>query len=132
MRVAVLGSRNIHDREFVFNKLSSIYAGLQRKGHRQFTFLYGGDKGVSRLTSDWVNRSISQGLDIEPIIFEPYHLLNRRSKFDSRNFYYRNLQMLNNADLVIIFWDNQSGETARAVDKTKEAGKPLVLVEYQT
>ena len=84
----------------------------------------GGASGPDSLAKAYAK---THGLDF--IEFLPYFRLEKGGKFDARDFYIRNMQIIDNCDKVLAFWDGESKGTRHALDYALKTGKPVMIIK---
>ena len=103
MKVCVVGSRSLDSAEKVLPIIDKFIKDLPTSS---ITFLIGSAKGVDPLSKHYAH---SRGHDV--VEFLPYHLLDTSVEFDSKYFFIRTKQMIDNADRVLAIWDTKSKGT---------------------
>lgn len=115
MKIAVVGSRNFKDKDFVEKTVCKV---LQNGD----TFVSGGARGVD----SWAEDSIEiletgiHNFEIKRKIFKP-----EWDKYGKRAGFLRNKLIVDEADKVIAFWDGKSKGTKHSIDLAIQAGKPV-------
>ena len=109
MKIAVVGSREFKDKEFVENMMPEIL----RTG--KYQLISGGARGVD----SWAE-GMAKFLGCECIIFKPDW-----DKYGKRAGFLRNELIINEADKVVAFWDGESKGTKHSIDLAIKAGKPI-------
>ena len=109
MQVAVIGSRGFDDYELVSKTLSNIDITL---------LISGGAKGSDSLGERYANEN-----NIETLIFKPDW-----EKHGKAAGMIRNTDIVNNAELIIAFWDEISKGTKDSITKAKKLGKKILVV----
>jgi len=109
MKVAVIGSRSFDDYEKVKETLSKIDITL---------LISGGAKGADLLGERYAKEN-----NIETKIFYPDW-----EKHGKRAGFLRNTDIIENAELVVAFWDQSSKGTLDSINKTKEQNKKLIII----
>lgn len=113
MKIAVSGSRPIHDREAVFKILDSFFSG-----RKSFEIVVGDARGVDRLVREWASlREVK--LHVCRAEWERY---GRRAGF------VRNEKMAKIADELLAVWDGKSSRTAHMVITMHRQRKPVKVV----
>lgn len=125
MKVAIFGSLNISvDQENkVLKLLEEEFTALRNPSNdygRAFSILSGGATGVQSVIPDFVHVF---GYDL--IVFKPWTQVSRKlekqatssGKFDPIYFFFRNIQIVDNADIVLIF---DTGDKCAEVDRVRE------------
>lgn len=107
MKVAVIGSRNI-----VVDNIGLYLPGGVTE------IISGGAKGVDTCAADYAK---AQGIPL--LLFLPqYKLYGRAAPF------IRNRAIVDEADMVLAFWDGKSSGTKYTMDYARKLGKKVVLV----
>lgn len=109
MRVAVIGSRGFNDYEKVKETLSKINITL---------LVSGGAKGADLLGERYAKEN-----NIETKIFIPDW-----DKHGKKAGFLRNTDIIENAELVVAFWDGESKGTLDSINKTKKQNKKLIII----
>ena len=102
MKVAIVGSRNIKPfdlRKYLTMPITEIVSG--------------GAKGVDSYAEEY---ALKNGIKIKKILPE-YEKYSRNAPLK------RNVEIINYADIVLIFWDGESKGTKFVIDKCKALGK---------
>lgn len=108
MKVAVIGSRSFHNYEMLKNVLSKYHISL---------IISGGAKGADSLAETYAREN-----DIETLIFKPDW-----DKHGKSAGYIRNIDIIENSDLVIAFWDGKSKGTKHSIDLAKKGNKKIII-----
>jgi len=122
MRLCIIGSRSITDPLFVFQSIEKF---VREHCVGQPTFISGGAKGVDSLTKRYAN---DKGYDF--VEFLPYHLVDKEVEYNSRYFFARNRQMIQNADKVLALWDEESTGTLHAIRYSQKMGVPVMVIKH--
>jgi predicted Rossmann fold nucleotide-binding protein DprA/Smf involved in DNA uptake len=132
MKIAVVGSREFKDKEFVKKSVLKFF----KSGD---IFISGGAKGVDRWAEEAINRfsaDFPNSDSIEKKIYlpdwdnlaHPDAVIKTRpdgTKYDAKAGYRRNKLIVDEADVVVAFWDGKSKGTKHSIDLAIEAGKPV-------
>jgi hypothetical protein len=110
MKVAVIGSRDFNDYEEVKQTLLTINITL---------LVSGGAKGADSLGERYAKEH-----NIETKIFLPDW-----DKYGKKAGFLRNTDIINEAELIIAFWDGQSKGTKDSIDKAEKKGKKVVIIK---
>ena len=106
MRVAIVGSRNLKvdklDR-YLPNETTEIVSG--------------GARGIDTCARQWANSHSIKLTEFLP----DYEKYGRSAPLR------RNITIIQNADLVLAFWDQKSRGTKFVIDKCKELGVPVKI-----
>lgn len=121
MKVCVVGSRSLNSADKVLPIIDKFVKELPSS---TITFLLGSAKGVDPLSKHYAH---SHGHDV--VEFLPYHLLDTSVEFDSKYFFIRTKQMLDNADRVLAIWDTKSKGTHYAIKYTQKLEKPIMIIK---
>jgi|SaaInl3SG_22_DNA_1037383.scaffolds.fasta_scaffold08441_3 predicted Rossmann fold nucleotide-binding protein DprA/Smf involved in DNA uptake len=121
MKVCVVGSRSLTSADKVLPIIDKFVTELPSSN---VTFLIGSAKGVDPLSKHYAH---SHGHDV--VEFLPYHLLDSSVEFNSKYFFIRTKQMLDNADAVLAIWDTKSKGTHYAIKYTQKLEKPIMIIK---
>jgi hypothetical protein len=111
MRVAVIGSRSFNDYEKLKEVLSKIDITL---------LVSGGASGADKLGEQYANEH-----NIPTKIFLPDW-----EKYGKRAGFLRNSDIINECELVVAFWDNNSKGTKDSIDKAEKQGKKVLIISF--
>jgi hypothetical protein len=111
MKVAVIGSRSFNDYERLKDTLSKIDVSL---------LVSGGANGADKLGEQYANEN-----NIPTKIFLPDW-----EKHGKAAGFLRNTDIINEADLVVAFWDQQSNGTRDSIQKAEKQGKKVMIVTF--
>lgn len=130
MKVAIVGSRSITDRDWLGYHLDKLADTLCHEatlsdGSDTLTIMSGGAKGVDTYVQEFANM---EGFDF--VLFKPYHLVDNREKYRPRFFFARNKQLVDNADHVVVFWDGVSSGTESVIELAKARKKNLTVIRW--
>ena len=67
--------------------------------------------------------------EIDIVNFLPYHLQDGQASFNSKYFFVRTKQILNNADKLLALWDTHSKGTEYAIKYAQKLGIPVKVVK---
>lgn len=101
MKIGVVGSRSIHD----YDEISKILNTLKID-----TIVSGGAQGVDKLAEKYATKN-----NIPVEIYLPQY-----DKYGRRATYFRNLQIVQNSDMIIAFWDGESKGTQMTIEIAKK------------
>lgn len=116
MKIAVIGSRNFDD----FELLEQTIAKRLDSKFKDITVVSGGANGADKLGEKFADK-----YGLEKLIFPADW-----DTFGKRAGMIRNVDIINNADIVFAFWDGKSNGTKHGIGLAKEAGKELILVTF--
>jgi len=123
MRILITGARSIDDRD-------NIFAHLDMLLHAEDNFpqvdvlLSGGQKGVDRLVEEYAKAN-----DLPFILFKPYNLLDSKAPHNTRYYFVRNKQQVDNADWVIVFSDGVDAGTEDVINYARKRAKSLTIID---
>lgn len=112
MKVAIVGSRSFSNYTLLTKYLSRL--------PKIELIISGGARGADQLGEKWAE---TQG--IKTLIFKP----NWRRHGKSAGII-RNREIVNNADMVIAFWDGQSKGTRHTVEIARKKGLTVEVVPF--
>ncbi len=112
MKVAVIGSRSFNDYKLLSETLDKI----------KITLLISG----SALGADTLGEQYAKENDIETKIFLPDWEKHGRAAGMIRN-----TDIVNESEVVIVFWDGSSRGSADSINKAKKLNKKLIIIDYE-
>ena len=112
MKLAVVGSRNYHDREFAFDVLDAY-----REGREITSLVSGGAKGADSLATEYAN---IHNIPIEVILPD-------WDKHGKSAGFIRNVDIWNTSDEGVAFWDGISKGTEHSFGLARKQGKMLTI-----
>lgn len=124
MRIAIIGSRFIENKEWVSSVISQTVSVADEK-HGVVSLVSGGSEGVNSFVHEWAKEN-----SYDSYMFKPHFLLDSKAEYAPRDFFTRYRQVIDNADSVIVIRLKQKEEPDLlfAVEyATKKGKKPLVL-----
>ena len=119
MKLGILGSRSITDDALVL-KLVDKYV----KELKPSCILMGAAKGPDPAISHY-----AQSHNIDIVRFLPYHLIDVTANFDSKYFFIRTKQIVNNSDHLLVFWDTLSKGTQYAIRYAQKIDIPVTVIK---
>lgn len=121
MKIAVIGDEVVKDRDSVFLKIANA---IDLAGFKNNTILTGISKGVESVALDVAYR---RGFD--SIVFRATHELDKRMKESDRSVFLKYLQILENADRVVVVQrEQEENPLAGVIEFAKRRAIPVVLV----
>lgn len=124
MRIGIIGSRGVTNDDVVRVAMQGIVGPLQ-DDCVPLTFLGGGSKGSERIAAEWASE---EGYDY--ILFKPYNFVDTSADHDPKYFFYRNKQIVDNADAVVIFLEDHENGVKKTIDYIKNrTSKPYVVFD---
>lgn len=128
MKVIIAGGRDFNDAEILKKSVEKILGNfcvqckiLHEGCTNCFEIVSGKAKGADTLGEEYAN---SHGLTIK-------HFPADWAMFGGNAGYVRNTQMANYADALIAFWDGKSSGTKDMINKSKEKGLIVNVLNYQ-
>ena len=129
-KVAVVGSRSFKNYNFLSEQLTEIFKKLS---YEDVIIVSGGSGGADTLAEQYANEN---GLDTRIIkadwkdMSEP--CVVKRNTYGTYNAlagFKRNKVVVDEADLIIAFWDGRSHGTADMIAAAKNEGKHLMVID---
>jgi len=119
MKISFFGQRNFKNDSFIKENIDRLLSEMAEHRNECVTVLWGGAQGAQTIAYDYLKT------EYDTVKFKPWTTVSRKlykeesqkGKFDNNYFFLRNIQIVDNSDLVVIF-DN--GEKDSEVDKVKE------------
>lgn len=120
MKLAIIGSRSIVDDAWTLKAVDKAVKQL-----KPTCILMGAARGPDAAVSHY-----AESHDIDLVRFLPYHLLDPIANFDSKHFFIRTKQIINNADHVLALWDTKSNGTQYAIKYAQKLEIPVNVVKF--
>ena len=120
MKLAIVGSRSIEDDAWTLRTVDKAVKEL-----KPTCILMGAARGPDAAISHY-----AESHDIDLVRFLPYHLLDPVANFDSKHFFIRTKQIINNADHVLALWDTKSSGTQYAIRYAQKLEIPVNVVKF--
>ena len=125
MKIAVVGSRNFYDFPFLRMTVENYFMKIYR--FKRPIFVSGGARGADKDAENFID-FYNQNLE-EKIQKEIY--LPDWDKFGKGAGFIRNRTIIENADLVVAFWNGESKGTKNDIDLAIKMGKPIdIYIRY--
>jgi hypothetical protein len=131
MKVSVFSQRNVTDPAIVDMFLDEVQKQYQDIVVYSPVFLTGGAHGAQQVIYD----ALKENYDF--VVFKPWTQISKKmesiavvdGKFDPTFFFYRNIQIVDNSDLVVIF-DNgdKDAEVYKVKGLCEKKGKQMVVI----
>ena len=112
MKVAVIGSRGFSDYKLMCDTLKKLNIS---------ELISGGADGADSLGEQYAREN-----DIPVKIFFPDWAKNKRMAG-----FIRNTDIVENAELVVAFWDQSSKGTLDSINKAEKLGKKVLIIKYE-
>jgi len=125
MRISCFGARVLSEEQE--KKVLMIWTEL-RKDREWVTYVHGGSKGVQELILKY-EKEIG-GADT--ILFAPWHFVDKGLVFSPKLMLKRNIQILDNSDLVLLFDLEEGNRLAWTEVYCEEHGIDVILIKETT
>ncbi len=112
MKIAVIGSRNFNDYDYLKDKLLIIINDLEN-----CTIISGGARGA-----DSLGERFAKEFKIDTLILKPDW-----EKFGKSAGFLRNKDIIENSDIVCAFWDSKSAGTKHSINLAKKTKKDTFI-----
>ena len=128
MKYAVIGSRDFND----YDLLEKILL----KEEKLETVISGKAPGADRLAAEFAEKHSKELIEYKAKwddLTHPDALIKVNKygkKYDARAGFRRNQLIIDDADVVLAFWDGNSTGTLDALKKAKKAGKITKIIKY--
>jgi len=113
MNIAIVGSRTFNNYELMNKILSNYLPNID-------AIVSGGARGADLLGERFANEN-----GISTIIFKPDW-----KKYKKSAGFIRNRLIVENADIIIAFWDGISRGTAHTIELAKKMNKKIIVIEF--
>lgn len=121
MKIAVVGSRDFKEIELIKCTMYYYFKELHFGCAEKDTFISGGARGVDSLAEKEIDcMNTIMNLKINKRIFLP-----NWDKYGKSAGFIRNKFIVDEADIVLAFWDGSSKGTKHSIDLAVMAGKPV-------
>ena len=114
MKIGIIGSRGFDNVEQVESLIDGVLGPLE-DDCKYVVFLGGGSKGAERLAQDHITGNL--GLDY--VLFKPYNFVDTKVPHDPKYFYFRNKQIVDNSDLLLVFDDGMEKSLTKTISYIK-------------
>tara|TARA_R110001592_G_scaffold50379_7_gene155921 strand:+ start:752 stop:1132 length:381 start_codon:yes stop_codon:yes gene_type:complete len=119
MKLGIIGSRSITNDAFVLKTIHNYCVD-----NRPSVILKSSARGIDPAVGHFAKAN-----QIDTVNFLPYHLLDVNTNFDSKHFFIRTKQIVNNSDEVLIIWDTLSKGTEYAIKYAQKLKIPVKVVK---
>lgn len=110
MKIAVVGSREFKDENLVYHIMHDYF-------DKEYILISGGARGVDSWAENYYKTNYKHP---KCNIFKP-----EWDKYGKSAGFIRNKLIIDEADMVLAFWSNQSRGTKHSIDLAIKAGKPI-------
>ena len=126
MRIAVIGSRHITNKEWLTTLMNTTVASVGREDVVP-SFVSGGSEGINSLVHEWARET---GYD--SYMFKPHFLIDSKADYSPRDFFTRYRQIVDNADKVIAvrLKAKEEPDLQFAIEYATKKGKTPLVVFY--
>lgn len=121
MNIAIVGSRTFNDYDRVKREFEIVLKGMKEiyGPHVDITIVSGGAQGADKL-----GERLADEFGYKKVIHYPdWKTYGKRAGF------IRNQYIVDDADVVLAFWKNNSKGTEHSIDLARKQGKKLYIVE---
>lgn len=118
-RVAVVGSRTFNDRDRLFKILTLNRAKIK-------LIVSGGANGADTLATEWATT-----YGVPYLVFPAAWHDPETGAYDKGAGFRRNHDIVKHSDVVLAFWDGESGGTAHTIEITQNAKKVLRIFKFE-
>ena len=116
MKLGVLASRSITDQETVDELVNYI---VERYFEDDISCVISGSG--SKVEKELIK--ICKDRYVDHVLFEPYFVVDKKSKHNPAHFFARNKQIVDNSDTIVIFWDQEDSGEEFAINYAKKKKK---------
>jgi predicted Rossmann fold nucleotide-binding protein DprA/Smf involved in DNA uptake len=117
-KVAVVGSRDFADKHRLYDIMTKNYDRIK-------LVISGGARGADSLAVEWATDYGIPFLVFPALWRDPFTgVQNRGAGFK------RNRQIVEQADVVVAFWDGKSPGTAHTIEMAEQLNKPVRIVKF--
>lgn len=120
MKIGVVGSRTFEEYDFLSSNLSAIIESLLID-IKEITIVSGGSRGADELAEWFAKRH-----GIDTVIYKPDW--NKHGK--SAGFI-RNQQIVDDSDILVVFWNGTSRGSLDSINKAKKKGIPVYIIRFE-
>ena len=120
MKLAILGSRSIVNDAWSLKAVDKVVTELSPT-----CILMGAARGPDPVISHY-----AQSHNIDIVRFLTYHLVDPTANFNSKHFFIRTKQIVNNADHLLALWDTKSHGTQYAIRYSQKIGVDVTVNKY--
>jgi hypothetical protein len=111
MKVGIIGSRGFDNEAKVQEHIDHLVGRYFEDEARMVVFIGGGSRGAERIAQD----HITNNLNMDYVLFKPYNFIDTKVPHDPKFFHFRNKQIVDNADLLVVFDDGVEKSLVRTI-----------------
>jgi hypothetical protein len=116
-KIAVIGSRSLTDKQLVYDFLDRNYDKIKM-------IVSGGATGADSMAQEWAKE---RGFPV--LVFYP-RWKERDGTHNKGAGFKRNRHIVEEADVVVAFWDGASKGTQNSLDTAKQLNKPVKIISF--
>jgi hypothetical protein len=116
MIVAVVGSRTISNKKLIFRFLDEFLQNINIK-----CIISGGAKGVDTIAELWAKEN-----NIDFVKYLPLWNINKKGAGIRRN-----VNIVENSDLLMVFWDGSSKGTKNTIEVAEKLNKKIKVINFK-
>ncbi len=117
MKLAIVGGRTFNDYSLLEK---TFYNHFTKHGISEIVIISGGAKGADSLAFQFAENHRLE-MRVYPAEWD---------KFGKSAGFIRNQTIVDNCDMVLVFWDGVSRGTADTIEKAKRAKKPTFIIYF--
>lgn len=117
IKIGIVGSRNFNDFELLEQNLIEYCKDIEVD-----SIVSGGASGADKLGELFADKNNYK----KEIYLPDWKTFGKSAGFK------RNIQIVENSDIIFAFWDGKSKGTKHSIDLTKKAKKPIKIIYYGT
>jgi predicted Rossmann fold nucleotide-binding protein DprA/Smf involved in DNA uptake len=118
-KLAVIGSRDFEDKEYLFGR-------LDKNKHKIALIVSGGATGADTFAKEWADSRAIPYLNFPAKWKLPDWTTDKGAGFR------RNHQIISNCDCVLAMWDEESRGTAHSISTAKKLNKKVYVYNFRT
>ena len=124
MKIGLIGSRKIMNDDIIRMSIQNVVRFLEADCI-PLVFIGGESKGCERIAKEVV---LDEGYDY--IVFKPYNFVDHKAPHDPKYFFFRNKQIIDNSDVVLVFLEESETGVKKTIDYLKErTSKPYKVFD---
>jgi GH18 family chitinase len=116
MNIGIVGSRTFNNLSYLCNEVDNIIKGIKEN----ITIVSGGAYGADRLAEVYARKN---NYDLK-VFFPDWKTYGKKAG------YLRNINIVENSDIIIAFWDGKSKGTKHSIDLAEKKSKKIYIKLY--